>query len=239
MRSRPQQYFKAGETFSYELDVASKSRDLDFEFDMAPEGMRIGSGGRIEWDVPARCKLDEARVRVRILDKGGQKRIHQFQLRSPTERRRQLIAATRWGGLPHDLRRVLADQATETNVPPSGIIGPVDLGDGGRFTYELAGEVTDVDVGGDGRYLVLAFPKQRRLDVFDVNARRVIGSLATSGDRFEYAAGMEKLVVVDSRSGAMTRWDLQTLEREAEAKLTLTRPLWFVEMGSASRGPWE
>jgi hypothetical protein len=104
-----------------------------------------------------------------------------------------------------------------------------------RVEVPLAGPVSDVAVGGGGRYLILLLSSQRQLAVFDVNQARVVKPLSLAEDRPQIAAGVDKLFVASAHAGHIERYDLATLAREAEADLP--GPAQALCVGCASRGP--
>jgi hypothetical protein len=101
----------------------------------------------------------------------------------------------------------------------------------------LPAPVEDVAVGRGGRYLILHLPRVRRLAIFDVNAARVVHQISIAADRFLFAAGRDKLVVVLPTLNLIQRWDLNTFERELTVPLPVRGAVYAVHMGSASNGP--
>ena len=106
-----------------------------------------------------------------------------------------------------------------------------------RVVVQLPSPVSDVTVGGGGRYLILHLSQQRQLAVFDVNEGKVVKSLPISADKIKIAAGMDKLIVVLCDTKMVQRWSLATWEREAEAPFAMKVPVVSTAMGSASDGP--
>jgi S1-C subfamily serine protease len=108
-----------------------------------------------------------------------------------------------------------------------------------KMTLRLPHAATSVAVGGAGRYLILHVPEESALLVFDVNAAMIVKSIRVGQEKFGFAAGMDRLMIVKGNTGDLTveRWSLITFQREASAPLTLKVPLITVAMGSASQGP--
>jgi hypothetical protein len=105
-------------------------------------------------------------------------------------------------------------------------------------TYNLPDAVQRLAVGGGGRFLVMHFPKQRKLGVFDVNEAKITWYVPVEDGAVYFAAGMSKLLVYLPSAGLMQCWDLLTHEREKIGKLAESPGK--VEafcMGSASAGP--
>jgi hypothetical protein len=109
--------------------------------------------------------------------------------------------------------------------------------EGNRVERTLGERVTDVAVGGGGRYLVLHLPRQRKLAIFDVNVAKVVGHIPINGDGARFTAGLEDVLVVLPATGTIERWSLKTLERDVAATVPLKGTLKGVAMGSASHGP--
>lgn len=117
----------------------------------------------------------------------------------------------------------------------SGIKPP--LMEDNKIDVKLPSPVTDVAVGGGGRYLVLHMPKARKLAIFDVNAGQIVGGIPVEEDGAKFAAGLQTVVVVLPHAGTIERWNLQTREREVFVDWPIKGELKAVTMGSASKGP--
>lgn len=105
-------------------------------------------------------------------------------------------------------------------------------------TYKLPEAARALRVGGGGRYLVMHFPKTRRLGIFDANEARLTRFITVPDGEPFFAAGMRKLVVYSPDDKMLTRFDLVTGRREAARKLDT--PDGAVEafcMGHSSAGP--
>jgi hypothetical protein len=118
---------------------------------------------------------------------------------------------------------------------PRGIKPP--LLEGNPAVRKLASAVSDVAVGGAGRYLVLHLPALHKLAVFDVSAAEVVGHIPVKEEKCLFAAGLKDVVVVLPGAGTMERWSLKTFEREVAVALPVKGVPRAVAMGSASRGP--
>jgi hypothetical protein len=121
-------------------------------------------------------------------------------------------------------------------VAPSSGIRPPPLAED-RVVLPLPAPVADVAVGGGGRYLILHLPRLRKLAVLDVNQGALVRDLAIADDDIQFAAGMDKLVVVLPTQNLIQRWSLATLERELTATLAVKGRVQAVCMGAASNGP--
>jgi hypothetical protein len=106
-----------------------------------------------------------------------------------------------------------------------------------RVVRLLPGAVSDVAVGGRGRYLILSLPALDRLAVFDVNTARVVKYIPSGGKNAKFAAGADKLLVVRGDTDTIERWSLTSLEREASSGLAAAASVSHLCLGSASTGP--
>ena len=85
----------------------------------------------------------------------------------------------------------------------------------------LPGNVTNVAVGGGGRFLILHLAQLRKLAVFDVNEAKIVKYIPLPEDEVCMTAGIDKLIIGLPQANAFQRWSLQTLERE----VTVPNPL--------------
>lgn len=115
-------------------------------------------------------------------------------------------------------------------------IGPVQF-DGDRKGVALAGKVADVCAGGDGRFLFLHCPDDKKLFVFDVPAASVVKELPTGGKDTRMAAGAAKLLLIDNAARTVRRYDLLTLEKDKDGPLPFEGTVQDVALGSGSHGP--
>ena len=96
-------------------------------------------------------------------------------------------------------------------VPPEISTGVEDI--------RLPAEVTDLDLGGGGRYLLLHFASLKKIGVFDVNQLKIDGYIPVPSDDIQFAAGLSKLLILDPKRKQISRWDIATQNKE------LTKPL--------------
>src|SRR4029077_6386742 len=101
----------------------------------------------------------------------------------------------------------------------------------------LPATIADVAVGGGGRYLVLHLPQQRKLAVFDINEAKVAHYITAADDNVQFAASLDKLIVVLGNTRIMQRWNLHTGERELSLPLPVNGVVKTLALGSASNGP--
>ncbi len=108
----------------------------------------------------------------------------------------------------------------------------------GETTVPLPDTIGALAVGGHGRFLVLHFPKLRKLGVFDVNEAKLKEFIPVGEDTVHFAAGMTKLVIYLPGSNTVQRWDLVTQQREHLGKMPGERgKIVSFCMGDASAGP--
>ena len=69
------------------------------------------------------------------------------------------------------------------------------LSGGDKIIRKMPALVSDVAVGGGGRYLVLHLPQLKKLAVFDVNEARLTSYIPLAEDKVWFAAGVNKVVV--------------------------------------------
>ncbi len=122
---------------------------------------------------------------------------------------------------------VLAQQPTKIVPPPFE----------GTKELPLPGLVKDVCLGGYGRYILLHFPDLKKIGVVDVNVLKIAGYIPANDDNIHFAAGATKVLVLNSNSGVLTRWNLQTLERELSQSVQLQGSATRMLMGWNTEGP--
>ncbi len=102
---------------------------------------------------------------------------------------------------------------------------------------KLDGYVSDVAVGGGGRYLILHMAGRGKLAVFDVNAAKVVKELPVGGAGMKFAATLDKLVVALPGTRTLQRWDLNTFELDRSVEFPWKGELLGLAAGCASDGP--
>jgi hypothetical protein len=104
----------------------------------------------------------------------------------------------------------------------------------------LPGDVTEVVVGGDGRYLLLSIPDLQKVGVFDLREAKVLKYVGVPSKRFFVAGGATRFVIVDITNRRLSKWKYDSLDaKEAEAPIEMKgrRQLMAAVMGPASEGP--
>ncbi|MEX2216001.1 MAG: tetratricopeptide repeat protein [Phycisphaeraceae bacterium] len=92
-----------------------------------------------------------------------------------------------------------------------------------------------VALGGGGRYLILHFKQLRRLGVFDLKENALAGYVSAADDRVMFAANATHLFVCLGGSGTMSRYKLET--REREVSVPFSQEVKAIAAGHASEGP--
>lgn len=102
---------------------------------------------------------------------------------------------------------------------------------------ELPGEIGRRAIGGAGRYLVISIPEQRQIAVFDIEQAKIVKYLPAEDRAIHVAAGADKLIVVMGEKRIISRYSLETFERELTSSLEASAPIASICMGSGSQGP--
>jgi len=114
-------------------------------------------------------------------------------------------------------------------------ITPTAAADGA--VVKLPSSADRVCLGGGGRFVVLRLPRDRQLAVFDVSAGKVAKYLPLAEDGAVFAAGMDKLFVLNPAANVIQRWDLTSFAKEVTAPNPLGGAPKLVLMGHATDGP--
>jgi S1-C subfamily serine protease len=102
----------------------------------------------------------------------------------------------------------------------------------------LEGTISDVAVGGAGRYLLLTLRSAQKLAVFDVNAADVVKTIDLPSPNAMVAAGARKFLIAFPEERVIQRWDLATLRREGRTRPSpIDGRLIRLALGSDSDGP--
>jgi WD40 repeat protein len=105
-----------------------------------------------------------------------------------------------------------------------------------KVVQRLPAPVADLAMGGGGRFLVLHCPALGHLAVFDINKARITHRIPVAND-VQFAAGLDKLLVVSPSQDLVQRYSLRTGEEEASGPLPIRGVILGLAMGSASEGP--
>ena len=144
--------------------------------------------------------------------------------------------------LRDDVRFWVADFQVKPLGPP-GLAGPesgdpaAQAPDAAIQEFKLPAPVDNATLGASGRYLIMHIKPLFKLAVFDIETLEIANYIPVSGNRVFFAAGAEKLIVVQPDEGTITRWDLKSFERELTTSFSATYSVTDLAMGSASSGP--
>jgi hypothetical protein len=125
--------------------------------------------------------------------------------------------------------RIAQPSAPHLNVRPPALTEE-------RVVRPLPSAISDVAVGGGGRFLILHLPRDRKLAIFDVNEAKVVKYLSFTDD-VKFAASMDKLLVALPDKKSLARYGLTTFECEATVLLAGEGQVLSLTLGSASNGP--
>jgi WD40 repeat protein len=98
--------------------------------------------------------------------------------------------------------------------------------------------ISDLAVGGGGRYLVLTLKSARKIVVLDVNAAEFVKTITLPSDTAIAAAGASSLVIAFPDQALFQRWDLETMTRQgASVPSPIKGRIKGLAMGNDSDGP--
>jgi hypothetical protein len=232
--SHPPLQAEPGQTWSYEMAVRSRKGAVKVKLGSGPGGMTTTEDGKVTWAIPASFEAKEVNVVLNVTDASGQEVLHSFKVRvgDPTGTDDSPVP-------PKPV--VLGEVAWDFPAPrPTLIQSPILTK--ARTSKLMTATVGDLVVGGGGRFVVLHFPREKRIGVFDVTSAKIVKYFAADDDDLLMAAGMDKLILVLPAAQKIERYSLSKLEREQSAPLPTKGRAMAVAMGPASAGPlllWE
>lgn len=102
----------------------------------------------------------------------------------------------------------------------------------------LPSDVSEVAVGGGGRYLLLVLKKAHKLAIFDVNAADVVKTISLPSDNVLVAAGARNFIVAFPDENLLQCWNLEHLTSDGGLRPSpINGRLKALAMGSDSDGP--
>jgi hypothetical protein len=129
-------------------------------------------------------------------------------------------------------------------LPPKAVIPAARLSPGSGLERDaplvrrLDGTISDICVGGGGRYLLVTLKDTRKVAVFDVNAAEVVKTIDLPSPNALVAAGSSRFLIAFPDEKLLQRWDLGTLKREGGSRLSpIDGQLLALVMGCDSDGP--
>ena len=106
-------------------------------------------------------------------------------------------------------------------------------------TIDLPATVSEIEIGGSGKYLIMHFSDLRKLAVFDFSQRKVVKYISVNDSDVKFAAGAEKLFVYLGGSGVISRYDPKTLKpiavRIQDARNLASTPKGLFDCGDVLR----
>ncbi|MDY3553040.1 hypothetical protein R5W24_002130 [Gemmata sp. JC717] len=223
-----------GSVLGYAPVVRSRTGAVKVRLDSGPDGMTF-LDGRLAWKVPADFAEREVNVLLAATDASGQEVFQGFRL--AVRARTAGDADSRPEPVSPKLANGPAPAPTPIGPPATvGPIRPTPLKANWR-EVKLPGAVTDLCLGGGGRFVIYRLASVGLLAVFDVNEGKVVKYLPVGAGEVKFAAGLDALFVLDPGPRLLHRWSLATLERETTVPLVLGGNVTALLLGHASRGP--
>ena len=124
--------------------------------------------------------------------------------------------------------------ASPDSAAPNPVFKPYK---GEAKAVKLPSAVTDVALGGHGRYLLLYLQQARKIAVYDANKTKIVRYLPVTTDDAKIVAGDDKLIVVNTTQGLIERWSLDTWKRETVRPLPFSGVFKTMALGYGSNGP--
>ena len=147
------------------------------------------------------------------------------------------VAATGNKGKVQTVSPAASPAATpKKETDPALAVFPAKLPQGLK-TVSVPGQVENALVAGAGRFLILELRALDKLAVFDVSEGKIAGFVALESRQDIFAAGAEKLIVVNRQSRMAKRYALAGLKLEATQPVPGSVPMMAVAMGAAAQGP--
>ena len=106
-----------------------------------------------------------------------------------------------------------------------------------RAVLKLPSRTSPLLLAASGRLLVGRLNELRVAAVVDVSELKIKGYIPLADRDCLIAAGQESLVLVNRETGAVERWSLRTLKKEAQGNLDVALPIAGIGLGAASSGP--
>jgi hypothetical protein len=131
-----------------------------------------------------------------------------------------------------------AIQPPRITIPAARLTPGTEQRSEAPLVRRLDGRISDVAVGGAGRFLLLTLKDNRKLAVFDVNAADVVKTIPLPSANALVAAGATKVLIVFPEEKLLQRWDLATLQREGGTRPSpIKQQISRLVLGSDSNGP--
>jgi hypothetical protein len=238
--SRAPDAVQRGTALSYKLSVKSKKGGLKYKLDAGPAGMKISKTGVVVWKVDADHPIGEESVLLTVSDSADQEVFHSFKVRVVADEVPQAKEAP-----PKDLK--FDDPPKKDPIGKGfdplkggalvfGNIKPVKL-NAERVERMLPASLSDIVVGGGGRFLLVTIPSLRKLGLFDANEGKLVHYFPLAGDNARVAAGREHLFIAYPEANILQRWNLYTRQKELTVAAPFQQAIESLTMGYDSHGP--
>jgi hypothetical protein len=219
---------QAGEKYTYPARVKSKAGEVKFSLFSAPPGMSVADDGTIHWEVPQPFDYSHAVVILAAADASGQQVLQTFRIKLGGN-----------GGVAPDAALEVAanEDATAESADYISLPEITSMGLEKETIVPLPARFDQLCLGGGGRYIILHFDSLDKLGIFDTSTGKISGYLPMPGNQVGFAAGANRLVTLSTDLGIITRYNLQTRQRELSRPLSLPKAVTQTAMGHAADGP--
>jgi hypothetical protein len=233
---------RPGASYEYAVDVKSKAGVTRFSLLSAPKGMTVSQTGIVSWKVPNVFDYSDVHVVLKVEDELEQQVLHSFRIATggvqgtaPSEPAAPAELSSTVASEDRNPFKTVGDTQDFAQLPE---ITPVQLTGKNVKRIDFPATAEDIKLGGGGRYVILHFKSLRKLGVLDVSVGKIVGYIPVSGAQVGYAAGANRLIVVSSDLGIISRWNLVTQKRELTRPIAARGPLAHVLMGHALATHW-
>ncbi|MBA4016988.1 MAG: hypothetical protein C0483_07375 [Pirellula sp.] len=225
--SAPPSEVRPSTQLRYQVEVKSRQGGVKYTLAGGPAGARISPTGLVTWNVSASV-TGKHPFAVHIRDESGAETAHIFTVqveKSAPATGSATLAATTVGNVPPAI-------APPTTPPPNvaAVVRP-------RTAIKLPGPVSQLCVGGGGRYLIGFIKASQQVAVIDVRERQLQKLIPADDEEVRIAAGATKFVVLQVTRGVFSRYALATCERELTAVAPDRQKIATLSMGCESEGP--
>ncbi|PHR96225.1 MAG: hypothetical protein COA78_29005 [Blastopirellula sp.] len=216
--SRPPLEVNVGDTLNYQIKAKSKS-EISFTLAAGAPGMTLSSAGLLSWK-PSAQSPKKNEIIVSLENKTGEQTFQTFTLNVQ-------------GGSD----QVQAITTTTNSSSPKSVTTKRSDFPGESMEIRLPGTLSDVVVGGSGRYLFLHIKDLKKIAVFDVNQTQIVKYLPASDNNTMVVAGATRALVFSLTAGVVTRYRLDTLTADLTITIPFSNSINYLGMGSGSEGP--
>ena len=129
-------------------------------------------------------------------------------------------------------------QPRKLAIPEAELGSAANQASSNPLIMKLNAPISDVVVGGGGRYLLLTQKDTHRFAVFDVNAAAIVKTISLPSSNALVAAGASKFLIAFPDEKLIQRWNLNTLQREGGNHVSpIDGQIKALAMGADSNGP--